>query len=124
MIQLPISLLKANEYNVSTERASLCDIGAEEVDMGYGMGVRQLFKLTGVDPESTDRIDSVVCIDISNAKDEDIEYLYRNGIVLNGKCFVISERSQSMGRHNILTAVDAEVYDRFTACLLYTSRCV
>lgn len=118
VIQLPISLLKANEYNVSTERASLCDIGAEEVDMGYGMGVRQLFKLTGVDPESTDRIDSVVCINISNAKDEDIEYLYRNGIVLNGKCFVISERSQSMGRHNILTAVDAEVYDRFTAACL------
>lgn len=111
--KLEIADIVNNDYKLD-----IPDIDAYRERFGYGMGLRLIFNLSGHDKEN-ENVDSVVFVDISNnVRKEVISHLCKNGFILNNTYYMISQRSASMSRNGILSAINSKYIFKFEQALL------
>lgn len=102
MRKVPLVLLKNNDFVLSD-----FDDRPYYVPQGDNMLFRQLRRITGCSGKRVDSFAFVSC-QRSAANDEALEHIIRYGFDLNGRHFIMSERSASMTRSSILGFVDAK----------------
>ena len=103
--KIPLRDVVAANYDIEKSRGEMSVYKIKQQD---SMLLRQLRLITG----DTRRFNPyIVFVSIDNKDENVIREVVYNGIVINGRRFLLSERSASMTRIGILSFVDAEVFD-------------